>query len=216
VFIEGSVKLVMGLLIGRAAFSAHEMMVTAIDARQVTKSFRRIARRCWAPTFVATWISFLGICPVSLSNADEIKMLMSLITAAAESNPTAASQILFQTIAKGTRSGVSEAGQIIVRTQAEWNALWQKHSSMESNPSQAPAIDFNKEIVIGIFLGQKPTSGYDVEITSVERSDGTLTVSFREKSPQPGAVLTQAFTQPFHMVRIEINETPAVRFRRAP
>ena len=27
----------MGLLIGRAAFLAHEMMVTAIDARQVTK-----------------------------------------------------------------------------------------------------------------------------------------------------------------------------------
>ena len=54
--------------------------------------------------------------------------------------------------------------------------------------------------------------GYDVEIMSVERSDGTLVVSFREKSPQPGAVLTQ----PFHIVCIEINETPAVRFRRAP
>ena len=143
-------------------------------------------------------------------------MHTSFITAAAEDKPAATRQIPFQTIAKGTRSGVSEAGQIIVRTQAEWNALWQKHSSMESNRSQAPALDFNKEIVTGIFLGQKPTSGYDVEIISMERSDGTLTVSLREKSPQPGAVLTQAFTQPFHMVRIEINETPAVRFRRAP
>jgi len=149
-------------------------------------------------------------------NADEIKMHISLLTAAAEDKPAATRQIPFQTIAKGTRSGVSEAGQVIVRTQAEWNALWQKHSSMESSPSQAPAIDFNKEIVIGIFRGQKPTGGYDVEITSVERSNGTLIVSFREKSPQPGAVLTQAFTQPFHMVRIEINETLAVRFRREP
>jgi hypothetical protein len=138
------------------------------------------------------------------------------ITAAAESNPSPSNQVPFQTVAKGARSGVVEAAQMVVRTQAEWSALWQKHSSFEMNPTQAPAIDFNKELVIGIFLGQKPTGGYDVEIAGAEQSDGMLTVSFREKSPRPGAILTQAFTQAFHIVRIDINGTTAVRFRRAP
>ena len=181
-----------------------------------TRLFVKLASGYLARSAMAAWIVLLGICLVSLSKADETNMDTRWITAAAESNPTATNAVAFQTVAKGFRSGVIEVTQIVVRTQAEWNALWQKHTSMESNPPPAPAIDFNKELIIGIFLGQKPTGGYEVEVTSVERSEGMLTVSFREKSPRPGAILTQAFTQPFHIVRIGINGTESVRFRRAP
>ena len=187
-----------------------------MNAMVTTKLFVKLASSYLARSAVAVWLSLLGICLVSLSNADETKMDTRWVTAATESNPTATNAVAFQTVAKGFRSGVIEATQIVVRTQAEWNTLWQKHSSIEPKPSQAPVIDFSKELVIGVFLGQKPTGGYDVEIVSVEPNDGTLMVSFREKSPQPGAILTQAFTQPFHIVRIGINGTASIRFRRAP
>ncbi len=128
----------------------------------------------------------------------------------------AAMPVSFQTVARGSRSGIAEAAQIVVRDQAEWASLWQKHSSVDANPPAPPAIDFGKELVAAVFLGQKPTGGYAVEIVSVERSNGQLTVGLRETSPAPGAIATQAFTQAFHIVRIAIEGTPAVRFRRAP
>ena len=133
--------------------------------------------------------------------------------------PTAAAAAMpvsFQTVAKGSRSGIDEAAQIVVRNQAGWASLWQKHSSVDANPPAPPAIDFSKELVAAVFLGQKPTGGYAVEIVSIEDGDGTLTVTYRETTPQPGGITTQAFTQPFHIVRIGVEGTLEVRFRRTP
>ena len=188
------------------------MITLKIDDRQPTEPVAIPVCCLWTRSSAAICISLLVICLASLSNADETRTRR--ISAAAVTPPNSHSPVAFRNIAKGYRSGFSEAAQTIVRTQAEWNALWRKHSSIETNPSQAPAVDFGKEIVVGVFLGQKPTGGYAVEIVSVERNDGTLTVSFREKVPPPGAILTQAFTQPFHIVRIGVEGTQAVRFRR--
>jgi len=132
----------------------------------------------------------------------------------AETSTKPANQKAIQTLVKGYRSGVHEPLQIAVRSQAEWDALWKRHASIETNPPRPPAIDFGKEIVVGVFLGEKPTGGHDVEIVSAEITDGLLWVSFKEKNPQPGAMTLQAFTQPFHIVRVTTNDTAEVRFRR--
>ena len=123
-------------------------------------------------------------------------------------------QVPFQTVAKGYQSGISEPLEIVARNQADWTALWKKHASTESNPPPAPAIDFGKEMVVAVFLGERPTGGHDIEITSVERSGDNLVVSFVERSPQPGGVVTQAFTQPFHIVRVAAQSSGTVNFRR--
>jgi hypothetical protein len=39
-------------------------------------------------------------------------------------------------------------------------------------------------------------------------------ISFNEKGPRPGDIQIQAFTQPFHIVRIANHRTEEVKFRR--
>jgi hypothetical protein len=39
-------------------------------------------------------------------------------------------------------------------------------------------------------------------------------IALREKTPLPGGIVTQAITQPFHIVRVAINGTGTVGFRR--
>jgi PrcB C-terminal len=135
--------------------------------------------------------------------------------AAADTGMKSTIQIPFQTVAKGSRSGMRETSQIVIRSQAEWDALWKRHVSIETNPPPPPVIDFNKQIVIGVFLGEKPTGGYDVEIIRAEQTDGALVIHYREKNPAPGGIVIQALTQPFHIIRVarDDNFTPA--FRRA-
>jgi protease stability complex PrcB-like protein len=120
----------------------------------------------------------------------------------------------FQTVLRGQRSAIGEPLQIVVRTQAEWDGLWHRHYSGANNPPPSPRIDFDRDLVIGIFLGQKPTGGYDVEITRVERSDSSLYVYYGEKSPPPNAMVTQALTQPFDIVRVVKDGNPEIIFRR--
>src|SRR5829696_5337159 len=62
----------------------------------------------------------------------------------------------FTTIAKGDASGQQEAKQVLIRTDAEWKALWKDHSATEKMPS----VDFAKSMVVGIFLGSKPSTGH--------------------------------------------------------
>src|SRR5262245_60518221 len=63
------------------------------------------------------------------------------------------------TVEKGDRSGIRGPLQTVIRNQDEWKAFWKRHSSMDTNPQPAPIMDFNREMVVSIFLGEKRTGG---------------------------------------------------------
>ncbi|MBI3062062.1 MAG: protease complex subunit PrcB family protein, partial [Deltaproteobacteria bacterium] len=104
----------------------------------------------------------------------------------------------FTTVGKGFSSGVREPLQVVIGSQEEWAALWSRHASGRRPASSPPLIDFSAEMVVGLFLGQKGTGGYSVEITRAELDGANLKVFYRERNPPPGAMLTQALTQPYH------------------
>ena len=118
-----------------------------------------------------------------------------------------------KSVNKGYGSGVREPQQSLIRTQAEWLELWRKHTNdFNATP---PTIFFDQEVVAAVFLGEKPTGGYDITIVRAERSDEELIIYYREKAPAPGSILVQVFTQPFHMVRINRQDLATkVTFRR--
>jgi hypothetical protein len=103
-----------------------------------------------------------------------------------------------RTVDKGDFSNVDEARQVVVRTDAEWRTLWRKHAGERSMPS----VDFSKETVVGVFMGSRPTAGYDIAITKTLEKDGTLWVFYRERTPARGLVLAQVLTFPFHLVAV--------------
>lgn len=113
------------------------------------------------------------------------------------------------TIDRGELSGVDTPRQVVVRDQAAWAALWREHAP-ERTP---PAVDFARTMVVGVFLGSRPTASYGVTITRVRRENGEIVVSYREDRPPPGAMVAQILTSPFHLVRVERAEG-RVRFER--
>jgi PrcB C-terminal len=158
------------------------------------------------------FILFLNI---SLSQAHAVTNSRPLPQlAAGQSDTKLTVDTSFQTVVKGSRSGVREPLQIVIRNQADWDALWKRHVSIETNSPPPPAIDFNKQIVIGVFLGEKPTGGYDVEIIRTEQSDSALVIHYREKSPLPGSIVIQAVTQPFHIIQVVRDDSLRPTFRR--
>jgi hypothetical protein len=159
------------------------------------------------------FILFVGI-PLSQAHALISPPPVSQV-AAAQSSTKLTVDVSFQTVVKGSRSGIREPLQIVIRSQTEWDALWKKHVSIEMNPPPPPAIDFNKQIVIGVFLGEKPTGGYDVEIIRAEQTDGALVIHYREKNPPPGGIVIQSLTQPFHIIRVARDDNLTPAFRRA-
>src|SRR5918992_1608451 len=117
----------------------------------------------------------------------------------------------FTTIAKGEVSGQQMAKQVTIRTAAEWKALWTEHAPTE----KVPAVDFGKNMVVGIFLGSKPSAGHEVEITGVRTQDKDVVVEYVQKQPGRGTMAAQILTEPFHLVVLPKHEG-TVRFMAVP
>jgi hypothetical protein len=102
----------------------------------------------------------------------------------------------FRTVEKGSLSNIDAASKVVVRSAAEWAKLWKTHNFDKPEAR----VDFEKEMVVGVFMGSRPTGGYSVEIVSLTDKDGTLVVNYRESSPRPGAMTTQVLTFPYHLI----------------
>src|SRR5687768_5422749 len=109
-----------------------------------------------------------------------------------------ATPVTYTTIARGASSHIESERRAEARTAAEWAKLWQEHSG-ETKP---PAVDFRKEMVVGIFGGTQPSAGYGVTIHRMDARDGHLSVEYRLVRPKPDEMVAQVLTSPFHIVRV--------------
>jgi hypothetical protein len=70
-------------------------------------------------------------------------------------------------------------------------------------------------MVVAVFLGSRPSSGYEVQITNVSRDGDALLVTWTERRPGRDQMAAQVMTAPAHLVVVPRFEG-AVRFAKAP
>ena len=148
-----------------------------------------------------------------------IALIVTLVTVLAQAfpgerrlDPMLLEAPTVRTIEKGDQSNVDEAKQVLVRTGAEWTKLWQQH-----NPDRPrPAVDFSKEMVVGVFMGSRPTAGFNTSVISTTAANGALIVRYKETMPGPGTISAQILTFPYHLVAIPKADVKDVKFEKVP
>jgi len=76
-------------------------------------------------------------------------------------------------------------------------------------------VDFETHVLLVAYLGAMPTGGYSIAVTRVQtyaagqNQPGNLAVKLAVASPDPGSVVTQAFTYPADAVPIRRDAWPA-------
>lgn len=103
-----------------------------------------------------------------------------------------------RTLDRGDQTYVDEARRVLVRTGAEWTALWRQHSPDRDQPP----VDFGREMVVAVFMGSRPTAGFNVEVVGAQVEDGVLVVRIRETRPPSDRILAQVITSPYHLVAV--------------
>jgi hypothetical protein len=115
---------------------------------------------------------------------------------------TFGADIPFRKLDRGAYSGITEATNRVIKTEAEWEKLWKRHGALRVPPQPVPAVDFEMEMVVAVFMGQKPTGGHAIEIKRIETTPSRLRIFVERKEPGPDAIVTQALTAPFHFVAV--------------
>jgi hypothetical protein len=118
----------------------------------------------------------------------------------------AVTTIKMRTIDKGAESSIDSPRQATARTAAEWAALWKAHTF----DRPLPAVDFSREMVVGVFMGSRPTAGFALEIVGAADRDGTLVVTYRETTPPKGALTAQVLVAPYHLVGVPKHAGPVI------
>jgi hypothetical protein len=115
-----------------------------------------------------------------------------------------------ETINADMMSGIDRAEQVVARTEDEWRTLWQRHAP--GRP--APPVDFKSRMVVGVFLGSRPSGGYQVQIQKVREEGGALVVEWTEIRPGRDQMAAQVMTSPAHLVAVP-RHPGEVRFAKA-
>lgn len=111
---------------------------------------------------------------------------------------------------QGDRSGYDTAQNLVVKDKGAFEAVWRKiHASVFPTPEPI-GVDFEKEMIIVVFMGQCPTGGYSINIIDVVENADKLEVQVTRKRPASGDTVPMVVTQPFCLVRMERVDKEAV------
>jgi len=108
-------------------------------------------------------------------------------------------EIAFTTIQQGSYCGVRTAKPLLITNKRDWAVFWDNFCTLVPTPD-APTIDFRKQVVLAVFMGQQTSGGYKIQVSSVEKLEGKIIA--KVKKTRPSGISTMAMTQPYHIVSI--------------
>lgn len=94
-----------------------------------------------------------------------------------------------------------KSGALVVTTEEKLLSFFTKHPNSCPNPSD-PTIDFTKNYLVGLFAGQKPTTGYSIKVASIVENNCEIIINLYEKAPQTGESTAPTVTYPSDYILI--------------
>lgn len=107
------------------------------------------------------------------------------------------------TVVAAQSSGIDAGREEVIRDAEAWARAWREIHARRSPAAPLPEVDFSRQMLLLVALGERPDGCHDVEIAGVEGAGDALRVAVREIVPGPGCICTMALVQPVHVVSVE-------------
>ncbi|MES2484430.1 MAG: protease complex subunit PrcB family protein [Bacteroidota bacterium] len=98
--------------------------------------------------------------------------------------------IAFEVLKQDAYGGREKKSSVVISSQADLASLYK-----ELGWSNVPMVDFNKNNVVALFMGQKNTGGYSINVRKISVDGDTTTVYV--KTTEPDGMATMALTAPY-------------------
>jgi len=120
---------------------------------------------------------------------------------------------LARQLTQSAHCGLTAPGQLHLKSRSQVEQL---AGLPQATLSLAPlqAIDYDREHVVVVALGQKPTGGYSVTLAGSRISRGHLELAVDVREPAPGAMVTQALTTPCAAIAVTATGWEGLRITR--
>ncbi len=113
--------------------------------------------------------------------------------------------VSYTVLEQGAMSGVNKRANYLITNQEQFDALWEMLHGASSTP---PAVAFNREQVIVVFLGDAPTGGYGIAVDSVRDQEHVRDVELKVSWPDTSCFVSQGVTTPYQVVVVPTTVLP--------
>jgi LPS sulfotransferase NodH len=97
-----------------------------------------------------------------------------------------------------------------LRSDAEWQAAWQAHAPRTTPPAQRPAVDFSRQMVLGLTQGSGPNGCHGLSIRRVVEQAEQVEVQYAVTVPNGSVACPQAIVPLTDFVVVERIDKPVV------
>lgn len=105
-------------------------------------------------------------------------------------------------------SGMEERDRLVVRTDAEWRALWTRLTASIAPQPPLPAVDFTKHMIVVAAMGTRPSGGYVIRIREAAHDASALYVTVEETAPGANCGTITVMTAPATAVLVPRSTLP--------
>lgn len=112
--------------------------------------------------------------------------------------------ITFELLKQEAYGGRDKESTAIIRSHSQLENLYK-----ELGWKDIPSVDFNKNNVVAVFMGQKSSGGYSISVRKVTVEGNTATVEVYRSSPE--GMATMALTAPYTIVVIPKTDNVEVK-----
>jgi hypothetical protein len=109
-------------------------------------------------------------------------------------------------------SGIWDRRRMVIRDRETWFDVWKRihspdptHGPYPTMPP-LPEIDFSREMLVVVTMGERPTGGYAIIVDGVYERAKQIEIVVRSISPGRGCMETQSLTQPVDIVQLPKRE----------
>jgi len=108
-------------------------------------------------------------------------------------------------------SQLRQPERLVIRDQVAWVNAWASLSPVGAPIAAPPNVDFGREMIVLVALGERPSGGYSILVDSAAANSDGVTVWVGTSSPGPHCGTTLALTQPVDIAKLPRIDAP-VRF----
>lgn len=115
----------------------------------------------------------------------------------------------------GTFTAIDDKRELLINDNEKFKELMNEHYKNLDQMPRIPVVDFTKNSIIAVFIGQKSNGGYLAAVDSITEGSSSLTVYVSEIAPGKDCIVTQSTTKPFTIVKIpKTDKKPVFKTRQ--
>lgn len=137
-----------------------------------------------------------------IKNTLFIYCLCLISCSAQKTTSTNYSAISFKQITSQSHGGFNEEQYLVIKTIEDLKKVYTQINLFRKPGLPLPPVNFDNECIIALFMGQKKSGGYQIQIDSIKiKKDDSIEISVKETTPQ--GIASMAITQPFSIYLIQ-------------